>query len=360
MNGNVNHPRFKAAAVQSGPVLKDAPEWFDLKASVDKSTSMIAEAGRNGARLVVFPECWLPCFTYWGFDFTDLPTYRELWAAYLWNSIEVPGPETEALGQAAKKANAYVTLGINERDKDFQGRMYNSILYLGPDGEILGIHRKICNTFGERLFHTPGDGGDNLKAVYKTELGYLGGSICGEHSQFTLMYNWIMQRVQVHCSIWPGTVTTKVESDISTRAVCRAAHAFGVLSSGYFREQDLPRQFYKNSAFNIPGMICGGSGIVNPWGEYIAGPVYNEETIVYGDIDLAEIDKARFAVNLTGAYSRWDLLSLNVNQETYQPFKSMKPAETDEGSPVSNRVAELEARLQQLEEQIDALKNNRA
>ena len=105
----------------------------------------------------------------------------------------MPGRETEVLGKAAKKANAYVTMGINERDKRFQGRMYNSILYLNQNGEVMGVHRKICNTHGERLFHTPGDGGDNLKTVFETAIGYLGGSICGEHSQLTLIYNWIMQ-----------------------------------------------------------------------------------------------------------------------------------------------------------------------
>jgi nitrilase len=236
----------------------------------------------------------------------------------------VPGAETEALGKAAKKANAYVAMGINERDRAFQGRMYNSILYLSPAGEVIGTHRKICNTLIERLFHTPGDGGENLKAVFKTKIGYLGGSICGEHSQLTLIYNWIMQGIQVHCSLWPGVEVTRVESDICTRAVCWAAHSFGVMSATYFQEKDLPKNFYKNSAFNDPGIICGGSGVVSPAGTYIAGPVYNEETIVYGEVDLAETDRARFAVNLTGAYSRWDLLSLNVRQQDYEPLIPMK------------------------------------
>ena len=352
MSQTTAHRKFKVAAVQASPVVRNEPEWFDVKSTLDKATSLIAEAGRNGARLIVFPETWLPCFPYWGFDFTDRSTYAQLWAAYLGNSVEVPGRETEILGQAAKKANAYVTMGINEKDRRFHGRMYNSILYLDPNGEVLGIHRKICNTHGERLFHIPGDGGDNLKAVYKTEIGYLGGSICGEHSQFTLMYNWIMQGIQVHCSLWPGFVATKMETDICTRAVCWAAHAFGIISATYFKEKDLPRNFYKNSAFNTPGMICGGSGIVSPFGTYIAGPVYDEETIVYGDVDLADIDKALFAVNLTGAYSRWDLLTLNVRQEAYEPLIPMKGSGEELSSPVSNRMAELESRLNRLEQSI--------
>jgi predicted amidohydrolase len=228
--------------------------------------------------------------------------------------------------------------------------MYNSIVYFGPDGELIGKHRKICNTHGERLFHTPGDGGDNLKAVYKTDIGYLGGSICGEHSQLTLMYNWIMQGIQIHCSLWPGFVGTKVETDICTRAICWAAHAFGIISATYFQEKDLPRNFYRNSAFSSPGVICGGSGIVSPFGTYISGPVYDEETIVYGDVDLSYIDKARFAVNLTGAYSRWDLLSLNVQQETYEPLAPLKSGKEESLTPVSGRIAELESRINNLEQ----------
>ena len=352
MPENRVHPRFKVASVQASPVVRDAPDWFDVKSTLDKATGLIAEAGSKGARLIVFPETWLPCYPYWGSDFADGGTYRDLWAAYLWNSVEVPGPETETLGQAARKANAYVTMGVNERDKRFQGRMYNSILYFNPEGELIGKHRKICNTHGERLFHTPGDGGENLKAVYKTDIGYLGGSICGEHSQLTLIYNWIMQGIQLHCSLWPGFVATKLETDICTRAVCWAAHAFGIISATYFEEKDLPRKFYRNSAFNIPGSICGGSGIVSPHGTYISGPVYNEETIIYGDVDLSDIDKARFAVNLTGAYSRWDLLSLNVRQEDYEPLVSTRTNMPGAASPVSDQIAELNRRINNLEQLI--------
>jgi len=351
MSENTHYSRFKVAAIQASPVVRDAPNWFDLKSTLEKATSIIAEAGRNGARLIVFPETWIPCYPYWGFDLTDMDTYRDLWAAFLWNSVEVPSRETEVLGKAAKKANAYVAIGINERDKRFQGRMYNSILYINPSGEVMGTHRKICNTFGERLCHTPGDGGDNLRAVFKTEIGCLGGTICGEHSQLALVYNWIMQGIQIHCSLWPG-FDTKVESDICTRALCWAAHAFGVMSATYFKEQDLPKNFYKNCAFNIPGMICGGSGVINPFGEYIAGPVYDEEAIVYGDVDLSDIDKARTCVNLTGNYSRWDLLSINVRQEAYEPLVPTKPAEGEPPFPASDRVMELESRINQLEQQI--------
>lgn len=352
MSEHYEHPPFKVAAVQASPVVRDAPQWFDVEATVAKAVALIEEAGRNGARLIVFPETWLPCYPYWSMDVADGPAFRDIWAKYLQNSIEVPGRETEALGAAAKRANAYVAIGINERDKRFHGRMYNTILYLSRDGEVMGTHRKICNTVQERFFHTPGDGGDNLKAVFRTEIGNIGGSICGEHSQLLLVYNWIMQGMQIHCSLWPGHAMLAKLTDVSTRAVCIAAHAFGVLAATYFSEENRPKNFYRNSIFNVPSGLRGGSGIIGPSGEYIAGPVYDQETIVYGDIDLANIDKALWSTNLVGIYSRWDLINLQVRQQPYEPVVPMEKLGQAPLTSEPDRMENLELRIKQLEQQI--------
>ena len=355
MSRHHDFPRFKAAAVQASSIVRDAPVWFDLEATLDKANNLITEAGNKGARLIVFPECWLPCYPFWCLDLADRPGFNEIWANYLWNSIEVPSREVDALGEAAKRADAYVVMGITERDRKYAGRMYNSILYLDPRGQVIGLHRKICITVQERLFHTPGDGGDNLKAVFETEIGNLGGSICGEHVQLPLQYNWIMQGLQVHCSLWPGKTGLENYIDIVTRALCRIGHVFGVMSSTYFSEEAMPKNFYTNSSFNIPGSIRGGSGIIDPNGEYIAGPVFDEETIVYGDIDLSDIDKNRVANNLPGLYSRWDLLSLNVKQEPCEPLVPMERPQSMPPHSEPNRVEMLEARVRELEQQIKAI-----
>lgn len=347
-------PKFKVAAVQASSIIKDAPQWFDTRATVDKATNLISEAARNGARLIVFPECWLPCYPYWALDFTDRRGFNEIWANFLWNSVEVPGPETEALGKASKEADAYLVMGISERDRYYPGRMYNSILYMNPRGEVLGVHRKIVNTVQERLFHTAGDGGDNLKTVFDTELGRIGGSICGEHCQLLLLYNWLMQGMQIHCSLWSGEKGIENYTDLVSRSFCRIGHVFGVLSATFIAETDMPKKFYRNALFNIPGAFRGGSGIVDPAGQYIAGPVYDKETIVYADIDLAEIDKNRFANNLPGYYSRWDILNLNVSGETYQPLMPMRMGKQSV-SAEEKQVKELEERITGLELQITLL-----
>ena len=347
---------FKAAAIQASSIYRDAPQWLDLEATLNKAVGLIEEAGGRGARLIVFPECYLPGYPIWSVHFSDQFTFSDIWAKFLWNSVEVPSPETEALCAAAKRANAYVAMGINERDKIFEGRMYNSILYINPHGEIMGTHRKICNTLDERLYHTPGDGGDNLRTVFRTEIGNIGGSICGEHCQLLLTHNWIMQGIQIHCSLWPGARMITTHIDVSTRGLCFTARVFGVLAATYMSEQDWPQNFYGTSQSNIPLRLCGGSGIINPRAEYIAGPVYDKETIIYGDIDLSEVDKSRFDVNLPGIYSRWDLMNVNVRQEPYEPIVPMESV--DRSSSESKRINDLEARIMQLEQLTAMLSRN--
>jgi predicted amidohydrolase len=331
-------PRFKAAAVQAGMVLRDPPQWFDMKASLEKAVSLIEEAGRNGARLIVFPESWLPGHPHvvLSMGASVLRDNRDVWVQYLKHSIEVPGPEVETLGKAARKAGAYVVMGINERDSKHYGKMYNSILFLGPQGEVLGTHRKISNTVTERLFHSPGPGGDNLRTVFDTELGRLGGSICCEHSQYLLQYYWVLQGMEVNCSLWPGL---PIPMQIRVRGVSLFSSVFSVAACPYLPMEDYPPGFRAREERNP---LCGGSSICGPDGEYIVDPVFDKETIVYGELDLAQIPERRAAVNLTGLYSRWDILSLNVRDELFEPVHIIKPGESDRDSDLLDRIAALE------------------
>ena len=347
-------PKYKVAAVQTGSVYCDAPTWFDVEATLEKAIGFIEEAASKGSRLVVFPECFLPGYPYFSQDLNDRPGFRQMWGKFLWNSVEVPGPETDTLCAVARRTNTYIAMGLNERDRRYPGRMYNSVLYVGPEEGILSTHRKICNTVQERFFHTPGDGGENLRTVFPTQIGRLGGSICGEHTQFGLLYYWIMQGIDVHCSLWPGDKGLESHIDVNTRAMAFAGHCYAVLSSAYMSENDWPKNFYTNTQFNPKTGFRGGSGIVNPRGEYIAGPVYDKEEIVYADIDLAHNDYGRAATNLTGNYSRWDIISLNVRQEEYEPIIPMKTLNQRTGDE-SREIKDLKERIKELEEQVAAL-----
>jgi nitrilase len=334
-------PKFKAAAIQAGMVLKDPPHYFDLNASLEKAVSLIEDASKHGARLIVFPECWLPGHQHvvLSMGTSVLKEHQKVWVQYIKHSIEVPGPEVEVLSRAARRARAYVVIGINERDKRHYGAMYNSILFLNPHGEIMGIHRKISNTVTERLFHSPGEGGDNLRTVFATELGRLGGSICCEHSQYLLQYYWLLQGMEVHCSLWPGL---PIPFQIRVRGISLFSSVFSVAACPYIPMKDYPPGFRARQEQNP---LRGGSSICGPDGEYITEPVLDKETIVYGEIDLEQIPNRRASVNLTGLYRRWDILSLNVREHPFEPVHVMDPheMERDTTMPTALRTPEEKA-----------------
>jgi nitrilase len=347
-------PIFKAAAVQAGMILKDPPEWFDSRRSLQKALSLIEEAARNGAQLIVFPETWLPGHPQAVFSMGKNvhADYQDVWVEYLKQSIEVPSPEVDVLCKAARKAEAYVVIGINERDNKYYGQMYNTILFMNPRGELMGKHRKISNTVTERLFHCPGQGGDNLRTVFPTELGHIGGSICNEHSQYLLQYYWVLQGMDVHCSLWPGMVVNKSPMQARVRGVSSCSAVFSVAACSYIPMKDYPAGY---RARNEANTLCGGSGICSPQGEYIIGPVFDEETILYADIDLSEIPRKRASVNLTGLYNRWDLLSLNVREKDFEPVRFMDADSREAGPDLLKKIRQIEEILHNLEAALAAI-----
>ena len=354
---------FKAAAVQAAPVLKDAPVYVDLKATLEKACNLILEAGANGARLIVFPETFLPTFPFWSIYLEQTAEWNIIWKEYVKNSVEVPSATTETLCQAARKANAYVVMGINELDKNYPGRMYNAALFISPDEGILGTHRKISPTLGELLYHTRGDGGDNLR-LYKTELGNLGCLICGEHTQHALIHNYVMQGEQINCSLWPGTrkwgpsppgasvgFSLDTEIQIMTRSLCISSGMYAISACYCIPEGQRPQKFYINASFERRG----GSSIVNPMGEYMVGPVYDIETILYADIDVESTYLLKSVRNLAGIYSRWDLFSLAVRQKPYEPLISQEAASGEINEDNVEKIEQIESRIGSMEKQIQCL-----
>jgi nitrilase len=347
-------PIFKAAAVQAAPVLRDSPTYIDLQATLEKACDLIIQAGANGAELIVFPEGFLPTHPYWSVNVAEPYDWTLLWKEFVNNSVEVPSAETEALCRAAKEANAYVVIGICERDKNYGCRLYNAALFISPLEGIMGVHRKINPTLWELLYHTRGDGGDNIK-VFKTELGKLGCLICGEHIQFPLAHHMIVQGEEINCSLWPGSRKWSLNTEIQvmTRAVCLAGAMFAVSACACIPEELRPTKFYPNACLDR----TGGSSIIDPMGDYIAGPVYDVETIVYGDVDLGAIALSKSIHNLTGIYSRWDLFSLSTRQKPYHPIVPLDLSETATLQRESDRAECLEERILTLEKQIEAIRD---
>lgn len=345
-------PIFKAAAVQAAPVLKDEPIYIDLKATLEKACRLIVQAGANGAKLIVFPEGFLPTHPYWSVNVAEPYKWTVLWKEFVNNSVEVPSEETQALCRAAREADAYVVIGVNERDKNYGGRLYNAALFISPTEGVMGVHRKIHPTLWELLYHTRGDGGENIK-VFETELGKLGSLICGEHLQFPLVHHMIVQDEQINCSLWPGSRTWSLNTEIQvmTRAVCLGGAMFGISACACIPEELRPKNFYPNACLDR----TGGSSIIDPMGDYIAGPVYDVETIVYGDIDLGVIAMSKSIHNLTGSYSRWDLFSLATRQESYQPIVPLSGSRAPEKEPYGTE--QFKQRIAALERQIEAIRS---
>ncbi len=314
-------PTFKAAVVQASPV------WQDRERSTDKACSLIAEAGRNGARLIAFPEVWLPGYPAWAFLGT--PLYGNAFFAELFaNSVEIPGPTTDRLCEAARKAGSYVVMGLNERSG---GSLYITQLIIGPDGEMLGRHRKLKPTHVERTIYGQGDGSD-LK-VFDTAVGKLGALNCWEHLQPLMRYAMFSLGEQVHVSSWPSFSLYRKQSYALSAEPCMGASRQYALEGSCFvlaavattsketveRLADTPE---RAEMIEVGG---GGSTIFAPDGSTIARPgPWDEEVILYADLDLYDIVRAKNFADPCGHYARPDVLSLLWNKAPQPPVREQE------------------------------------
>ncbi len=299
---------FRAAAVQATPV------FLDRAATVAKACALIARAGAEGARLIAFPEVWVAGYPVWldhapGAALWDHPPAKRAFARLVASAITVPGPETAQLGDAARAAGAYVVIGVHELGG---GTVYCSLLYFGPDGALLGVHRKLLPTYQERLLWGQGDGTGLI--VLDTPLGRLGGLLCWEH-WMPLARQALHERGEtLHVAAWPWVHELH---QVASRGYAFEGRAFVVAAGTVLRRRDLPDDLELLRA--IPGppdawLQRGGSAIIGPDGTYLAGPIWEEETIVYAEIDPARAIEERLTLDVAGHYSRPDVFQFRVNQ----------------------------------------------
>ena len=301
-------PKFTAAAVQASPV------FLDREATIDKACELIAKASRKGAHLIVFPETWVPTYPYWLYD-VSAAKRGELFTELFLNAVEVPSPATDKLCQAARKAQAYVVIGINERDSLFHGSLYNSLLYLSPEGEIMGTHRKLMPTEIERTVWGWGDGSG--LHVFDTPLGRLGGLICWEHEMTLVKYALYSKGEQVHASVWPAMSAQNHHIDFGCRQYAFEGRCFVVVSCGYMTSALPPSRFGLKNVKSLDAN--GGSGIIGPDGEYLVGPLYGKEDILYADVDLKKIIDGKRLSDVVGHYARPDVVQLLLNESPQPP-----------------------------------------
>jgi nitrilase len=300
---------FKIAAVQATPVI------LDRAATVDLACNLIAEAGRAGARLVVFPEAFVPGYPHWVWDVppSDGNLLSALHAQLLANSVSIPSDATVQLGKAAKAAGVYVAIGVNERNVEASGAsLYNTLLYFDPQGNILGKHRKLVPTGAERLVWAQGDG--STLCAFDTSLGKLGGLICWENYMPLARYTMYASGVQIYLApTWD-----QGEPWLSTlRHIAKEGRTYVVGCCIAMQKSDIPDSFdYKQRIAGEPAtwINSGDSVIVNPEGEIIAGPAHETRTILYADLDLSRVRGAKWMLDVAGHYARPDVFNLTVNR----------------------------------------------
>lgn len=301
---------FTLAAVQAAPV------YLDRDATVEKACSLIEAAGARGADLAVFGETWVSGYASFA-AWPNHPAFAGLLRRFIQNGVEVPSPATDALCRAAKRAGCDVAIGIAERDATTQGTIYATLLFIGREGAILGKHRKLKPTMWERTVWGEGDG-SSLR-VYERPYGRLGGLNCWEHQMVLPGYALISQGIQVHAGAWPGG--TFARQEVLSRAFAMQAGAYVVMTGGLLREDDMPADI-RELRMTIDGrerlvvMPCDGdSAIIGPNGDYLAGPVLNEETILTAAGNTGTVMFQKMIADHAGHYTRPDVFEFRVNRQ---------------------------------------------
>ena len=321
------HDKVRVAIAQVAPV------FLDKRGTIKKAEQLISEAAANHANLIAFPETWIPTYPYWtsaalGED--DAKKYARVIIALQDNSIRIPSEDTAQLCDAARKHHVHVVMGCNELS-DIPGSrtIYNTLIFIDDEGRILGKHRKLMPTLDERLVWGMGDGTD--LQVYATKVGRIGGLICWENHMVLARAALIMKGEEFHVAVWPGSwYTDKRLSDSdkvggycdsfpAIREHAFEAGAFVISAAPVTTLDQVPADFPYREKMNIE-WACGGSAVVDPTGNFVVGPVFNKETLVYADCEADSIKVAKAFFDALGHYSRFDVARLELREDHWSPF----------------------------------------
>jgi nitrilase len=302
--------RFTAAVVQSSPVV------FEPKATLAKVRDLTADAAEQRAKLVVFPEAFVSAYPK-GLDFgarvgLRTPKGRDDFRRYFESAIDVPGWATEQLSRTAKESGVYLVIGVIERDI---GTLYCTVLFFAPDGAFLGKHRKLMPTAMERLIWGFGDG--STLPVFDTPLGKLGSVICWENYMPLLRMAMYAKGIQLYCA---PTADDRDTWMATMQHVALKGRCFVFTACQHLRRADCPAD-YAAIQGDDPGTVImrGGSAIISPLGQLLAGPVFNDDVILTAEIDRAEIARGKYDLDVVGHYARPDVFRLHVNEKAAPP-----------------------------------------
>jgi nitrilase len=305
--------KLTAAVVQTASVLLDTP------ATVLRALDLMQEAAKQGAQVVVFPEAFIGGYPK-GADFhiyigARTPQGRAEYLHYFNAAVTMDGPEIAQLAQAAGEHRLYVCVGIIERDG---GTLYCTAVYLGPDGRVLGKHRKLMPTALERLVWGFGDG-STLQAV-DTPYGKLGAVICWENYMPALRMAMYQQRVTLYCA---PTADDRDSWASTMQHIALDGRCFVLSSCQHLRRSQFPGEQMNNRLPEAPETVLmrGGSMIIDPLGKVLAAPVYNADALLTAELDLDTIPQAQMDFDPVGHYARPDIFCLQVNTAAQQAVR---------------------------------------
>src|SRR3954469_13648626 len=294
------------ACVQAEPVV------LDREATIEKLASLTAEAAAAGAHLVVFPETFIPAYptSIWARALAgwEQPGAKEAFALLARESVAVPGPAADRIGAAARAHGVWIVTGVTEVDPQRPATLYNTLLYHAPDGSLASKHRKLVPTNHERLVWGQGDGG-GLRAI-PTELGRIGGLICWENYMPLARFALYESGIEIYIA------STADDSDAWQQTlvhIARESRCFVISPSHYQRAASYPEDFPLRDELEGMDVIGrGGSAVLGPDGSYLAGPMYDQEGVLYAELDPASLRAERQRFDPAGHYHRPDVLRLKV------------------------------------------------
>src|SRR5689334_6084306 len=325
---------FKAAVVQAASVA------FDRECTLEKASSLCEEAAAKGASLVVFPEAFLSAYPR-GLDFGAVvgnrtEAGRRDFERYWESSVDVPGPAVDALAKTARAHSVYLVIGVVERDG---GTLYCTVLFFAPDGACLGKHRKVMPTASERLVWGFGDG--STMPVFDTPLGKLGAVICWENYLPLMRAAMYAKGIQIYCA---PTADARDSWIASMRHIAVEGRCFVLSCNQFNRRRDFPPDHRSIYGADPDAIVCrGGSCVVDPFGNFLAGPDMEGEAVLVAEIDRAQIVRGKYDLDVVGHYARPDIFQLQVDARAKKPVSihdaELKEEEETSVSPQQQAIA---------------------
>ena len=325
--------QLRLTAVQAAPV------FLDREATVAKAVRIIEEAGQAGSDVIGFPEGFIPAHPLW-YHFHPASGPRAMGFArrLAQNAVEIPGPVTDRLAEAARAAGVFVVMGLCEREIGRPGTLFNTLLFIDRDGRLAGRHRKVVPTLGERLVHAPGDA--RGLTAYEHGGARVGGLMCGENSNALATFALDAQGMNVHVASWPSHFNLGVDMraiiEMVSRSLAYQTKAYVINAVGELDDRmrdELPATDEDRAFLAEQG---GGASIVGPWGEILAGPAPPGEQLLHADVDLEDLVVPKTIQDFGGHYNRFDLFHLEVRPGGSVPIA--RPELGEAGRPADDHA----------------------